>query len=58
MFTVMGVSRLFPRGGQKFSMGAKTYFLPKRNKKETIFFQKNLKTYIFWPALARQGGRG
>ncbi len=55
---VMGVRRLFSRGGQKFSRGARTYFSPKKQQKRYYFSPKSLKTYYFWPALASQGGGG
>jgi len=46
----MGVRRLFSRGGQNFPGGAKTYYLPKKHQKHTIFLQKSQKTYYFgWP---------
>jgi hypothetical protein len=48
----MGVRRLFSRGGGKnFPGGARTYFLPKNNKKNTIFI-KSLKTFLFLAGLA------
>ncbi len=56
----MSVRRLFSRGGQKFSGGARTYFLPKKQRKRYYFFPKKvLEHTIFgqpWPALAGQGG--
>jgi hypothetical protein len=43
----------FPGGGGKIFPGeARTYFLPKNNKKTYYFSPKSLKTYYFWPALA------
>jgi hypothetical protein len=51
-------SDFFPGEGKNFSDGAKTSFLPKNNKKDTIFFKKIIKTYYFWrgqePSLAPQ----
>jgi hypothetical protein len=46
----MGVRRLFSRGGQKFSGEGEPTFCLKNNEKDTIFPQKSLKTYYFWPA--------
>jgi len=44
----MGVRRLISRGGQNFpGGGAKTYYLPKKWQKHTIFFQKSQNTYYF-----------
>ncbi len=42
-FENMGVRRLFSRGGQKYPRGARTYFSPNNNKKDTIFHKKVLK---------------
>jgi hypothetical protein len=47
----------FPGEGKNFPGGARTYFLPKKQRKRYYFSQKSLKTYYFWPALAGQGGQ-
>ncbi len=39
-----------------FQGGKEPTFCLKSNEKATIFPQKSLKTYYFWPALAGQGG--
>jgi len=50
----MGVRSFFPGEGKIFQGGgAKTYYLPKKCPKHTIFFQKRLKHTI----LAGQGGQ-
>jgi hypothetical protein len=40
-----------------FQGGQEPTFCLKCNEKDTIFPQKSLKTYYFWPALAGQGGQ-
>jgi len=47
----MGVRRLFCRGGQKFSRGAKTYYLPKN----ILFSFKKVEKHTI---LASPGGGG
>jgi hypothetical protein len=48
----MGVRRLFSRGGEKISRGwgKEPTFCLKNNEKDTIFPNKSLKIYYFWPA--------
>jgi hypothetical protein len=58
VFLSMGVSRLFSRGGQKFSREARTYFLPKKQRKRYYFFPKKSKNIQFLAGLGRPGGRG
>ncbi len=51
----MGVRRLFSRGGQKFSRGARTYFLPKKQRKR-YYFPKKSRNRLFLAGLGRPGG--
>ena len=53
---VMGVRRLFSKGGQNFpGGGAKTYYLPNIHLKRYYFPQKETKNILFWPA--KEGAR-
>ena len=49
---IMEGRRLFSRRLQNFpgGRGAKPYYLPKKHLKDNIFFQKNPKSTLFWPA--------
>ncbi len=57
-FKGMGVRRLFSKEGKNFPGGQEPTFCLKSNEKDTIYYQKSLKTYYFWPALVGQGGGG
>ena len=56
-YSDMGVRRLFSRGGQNFSGGAKTYYLPKMHLKRYYFPPKKLKNILIGPARGLGGAR-